>query len=336
MAKVTIYDIAKRSGYSTATVSLALSDSSRIRPETKDLIRQVAQELEYTPSYIAQSLSTKSTNTLGLVVPNISNPIFSQMVSGIETYANSQGYNVLLGLSDSTTEKELHYLDMIQSKRVDGMIILPTFMDVLEKKLNDEAAFKSSIVLCGSSGASTGVDISFSKCDNQLGGYLAVEHLIKTGHKKVACIFPASDKQQYYSRQKGYKNALHAYGLDYDEQLIKICKPDEDATYTATLELIQNQKPDAIFCLSDYSTISVMRAIFHLGLRIPEDIALIGYDNISLSQYLPTALSTIDTRSVEVGAKSAELLIRKLRHEDESLQQIVFEPKLVVRESTVK
>lgn len=336
MSKVTIYDIAKRSGYSTATVSLALSDSPRIRLETKRLIRQVADELEYTPSYIAQSLSAKATHTLGLVVPNISNPVFSQMVSGIETYANAMGYNVLLGISASSSQKELQYLDMLQTKRVDGMIILPRHMDVLEKKLNEEKAFKSSIVLCGSSGASTGVDISYSKCDNRRGAFLAVEHLIRTGRRRIACIFPSKNNQQYFSRLKGYQDALSAYGLPYDSSLVKICVPDDLVTYNTTVELISERNPDAIFCLSDYDAISVMNALSHLGRRIPDDIALIGYDNITLSAYLTTALSTIDTRSAEVGRKAAELLIRKLQKEDTSLQQILFEPKLVVRASTVR
>lgn len=334
MSKVTIYDIAKVANCSTATVSLALSGNERIRLETRQRILDIADQLGYTPSYIAQSLSKRNTNTLGLIVPNISNPVFSQMVSGIETYANSKGYNVIFGLSDSIREKELFYLDMLQSKRVDGLIILPTFMDMLEEKLNAQDSFKSSIVLCGSSGASTGIDISYAKCDNRVGGYLAIKHLIDTGRKRIGCIFPISDEQQCHSRRTGYIDALKEYNIEYNKSLVKLCATDDNSIFLATKQLLEKEQPDAIFCLSDYSTISVMRAIYSLGLRIPEDISVIGYDNIPVASYLPTALSTIDTRSMEVGQKAAELLIQKITNPDTPVQQITLKPELIVREST--
>lgn len=334
MSKVTIYDIAKVANCSTATVSLALSGNERIRLETRQRILDIADQLGYTPSYIAQSLSKRNTNTLGLIVPNISNPVFSQMVSGIETYANSKGYNVIFGLSDSIREKELFYLDMLQSKRVDGLIILPTFMDMLEEKLNAQDSFKSSIVLCGSSGASTGIDISYAKCDNRIGGYLAVKHLIDTGRKRIGCIFPISDEQQCHSRKAGHMDALKEYNIEYNESLVKLCATDDSSIFLATKQLLEKEHPDAIFCLSDYSTISVMRAIYSLGLRIPEDISVIGYDNIPVASYLPTTLSTIDTRSMEVGQKAAELLIQKITNPDTPVQQITLKPELIVREST--
>lgn len=334
MSKVTIYDIAKVANCSTATVSLALSGNERIRLETRQRILEIANQLGYTPSYIAQSLSKKSTNTLGLIVPNINNPVFSQMVSGIETYANSKGYNVIFGLSDSIRKKELFYLDMLQSNRVDGLIIFPTFMDMLEEKLNAQESFKASIVLCGSSGASTGIDISYAKCDNRIGGFLAVEHLIVSGRKNIGCIFPVTDEQQFHSRKYGYIDALKAYNMEYDESMIQMCAPDDRSIFMATQKFVTEKKPDAIFCSSDYHTISVMRAIYSLGLRIPEDISVIGYDNIPVASYFPTALSTIDTRSVEVGQKAAELLIQKITNPDTPLQQITLKPELVVREST--
>ena len=334
MSKVTIYDIAKVANVSTATVSLALSGNERIRPETRQRILDIAHELGYTPSYIAQSLSKKSTNTIGLIVPNISNPVFSQMVSGIETYANAKGYNLIFGLSDANREKELFYLDMLQSKRVDGLIILPTFMDVLKEKLDTQTSFKSSIVLCGSSGASTDVDISYAKCDNHAGALLAIEHLVKTGRKRIGCIFPVTDEQQCHSRKTGYIAALKKHNIEYDDALLKICANNDDAIFATTRQLVTEQKPDAIFCSSDYNTISVMRALSSLGLCIPKDISVIGYDNIPVASYLPTSLSTIDTRSMEVGQKAAELLIEKITHPDTPVRQITLKPELVIREST--
>lgn len=336
MSKVTIYDIAKVANCSTATVSLALSGNERIRPETRQRIIDIANELGYAPSYIAQSLAQKTTRTIGLIVPNIDNPVFAQMVSGVETATTSKGYNLILGLSHSKQDKELFYLDMLQRERVDGLIVLPTFLESFNDKLQALDAEETNIVLCGSSGSLLKTDLSYAKCDNRKGALLAVEHLIKTGKKRIGCIFPVSSKEQYYSRKLGYQDALQQNGIDYDEELIKLCSPDNDSIFTATKELLETKQPDAIFCLYDYCAISVMRAIYSLGLRIPEDISVIGYDNIPQSEHLPTSLSTIDTCNKEVGHKAAEILLQKIANPHTPMQQITIQPSLIVRESTLR
>ena len=334
MGKVTIYDVARLAECSTATVSLVFSGDNRIRPRTRQRVLDIANQIGYRPNYIAQSLSKKSTNTLGVIVPNIDNPVFSQMIAGIETYANSKGYNLLLGLSDSNRTKESFYLKMLQCERVDGLIILPTFMDLLENELNVQNTPTLPIALCGSSGSSNSSNISYAKCNNQAGAMLAVNHLIDTGRKRVGCIFPSVSKEQYYSRQKGYKDALKQHNIPYDEELIKICAADNDAIFLATRELINAKHPDAIFCLYDYCAISVMRAIYSMNLRIPEDISIVGYDNIPISAFLPTSLSTVDTQSKEVGMKAAELLIEKINNPETPTRHITIMPKLITRESS--
>ncbi len=336
MAKVTIYDIAKAANVSTATVSLSISGNPRIRPETRQHILEIADQLGYAPNYIAQSLSKRKSSTIGLIVPNISNPLFSQMVSGVEDYANSKGYNSILGLSDSRREKELFYFDMLQRERVDGLIVLPTFIDAVKARLNAQKSSTSLVVFCGSSGASTGMNISYAKCDNHAGAFIAIEHLINTGRKKVGCIFPVFNEQQYASRKAGYIDALTAHDMAYDKDLIKVCSMDSNSVFTATKELIHEKKPDAVFCTSDYYSISVIRAIYSLGLRIPEDISVIGYDNISISGYLPISLSTIDTHSYRIGRLASEILIEKIENPDTPVRQITLEPELVIRETTLQ
>lgn len=334
MKKVTIYDVARLAECSTATVSLVFSGDNRIRPRTRQRVLDVANEIGYRPNYIAQSLSKKSTNTLGVIVPNINNPVFSQMISGIESYANSKGYNLLLGLSDSNREKESFYLRMLQCERVDGLIVLPTFMDLLEEELNVQNSPTLPIVFCGSSGSSNSLNISYAKCNNQAGAMLAVNHLINTGRKRIGCIFPAVSEQQYYSRKKGYMDALKQHHIPYSEDLIKVCPTENEAIFNATKELINEEHPDAIFCLYDYCAISVMRAVHSMNLRIPEDISIVGYDNIPISDFLPTSLSTIDTQSKEVGLKAAELLIEKINNPETPTRQITIMPELIIREST--
>ncbi|MBQ2923573.1 MAG: LacI family DNA-binding transcriptional regulator [Tyzzerella sp.] len=334
MARVTIYDIAKVANVSTATVSLSLSGNERIRPETRKRIKEIADQLGYSPNYIAQSLSTRATHTLGLIIPNIDNPVYSQMVAGVELYANQKGYNLILGLSNSNLKKELFYFDMLQRERVDGLILFPTFMDALEDKLNKNEEMKSKVVLCGSSGISSIKDISYAKCNNRIGAFLAVSHLIETGRKRIGCIFPVSTEQQYYSRKLGYQEALRSHNIPYDESLIKVCSSNDESIVCATKELLDEQHPDAIFCLYDYCAFNVMHAIQSKGLHIPHDISVIGYDNIPMGNYYSTTLSTIDTHGAEVGRLAAELLVEKLTIPDTPVRQITVEPELVVRDST--
>lgn len=333
MSKVTIYDVAKSANCSTATVSLVLHNSDRIKPETHEHVMRVVEKLGYTPNYMAQSLSTKSTNTLGIIVPNMENPLFSQMITGVEDCANKNGYDLILGLSNSESSKENFYLDMLQRKRVDGLIVFPTFVDSIVDKLEHSKKSKTPIVLCGSSGNNT-KKLSYVKCDNRIGAYLAINHLLDQGCSRVGCVFPVFDKQQCSSRLSGYKDALYYRNVEFEPSLIKTCSPEEDSIYNATLELIKEQKPDGIFCLYDYAAISVMKAVLSLGLSIPNDIALIGYDNINISKFLPISLSTIDTLGAEVGRYATETLINTILHPDAPVSQKTLKPKLIIREST--
>lgn len=333
LSRVTIYDVAQEAGCSTATVSLVLKKSKRIKPETHQRVMQAVNKLGYTPNYLAQSLSNKSTKTLGLIVPNVENPLFSQFIAGIEEYARSQDYELILGISDSNSEKEDFYITMLQSKRVDGLLLFPTFLDALAEKISLLNSRETPLVLCGSSGNGA-VGVSYVKCDNRVGSYTAVNHLIDTGCHRIGCIFPVIDRKQYESRLVGYRDALYYHNLPYDESLIQTCSPDSEVIYETTVQFLKATHPDGIFCLYDYAAIPVMKAIVSLGLRIPEDIRLIGYDNIYVSAYTPISLSTIDTHGYEVGRRAAELLIRQINNPEEPLHQIVIKPDLVIRDST--
>lgn len=333
LARVTIYDVAQEARCSTATVSLVLKKSDRIKPETQQRVMQAIHKLGYTPNYLAQSLSNKSTKTLGLIVPNIENPLFSQYIAGVEDYARSQDYELILGISNSNSEKEDFYITMLQRKRVDGLLFFPTFLGALSEKISLLNSKDTPLVLCGSSGQGA-VGLSYVKCDNRIGSFMAINHLIDTGCRRIGCIFPVIDRQQCQSRLIGYQDALYYHSLPYDEGLIRTCSPESEVIYEATRQFLQEKQPDAIFCLYDYAAIPVMKAIMSLGLRIPEDICLIGYDNIHLSAFTPISLSTIDTHGAEVGRRSAELLIRKINNPEEPLHQVIIKPDLIVREST--
>ena len=224
---------------------------------------------------------------------------------------------------------------MLQRKRVDGLMIFPTYIDSIIEKIHNSEKSKTPIVLCVSSGKGA-ANISFVKCDNRIGSYLAINHLLDIGCSRIGCVFPVFDKKQYSSRLSGYQDALYYRGIEYNPSLIKVCAPDDDSIYNATLELLKEQKPDGLFCLYDYAAISVMKAVLSQGLSIPDDLALIGYDNISISKFLPTSLSTIDTLASEVGRHAAEILITKINEPETPVRQITLKPRLIVRKSTQK
>ena len=335
MPKVTIYDVAQKANCSIATVSLVLQNSDKIKPSTHRRVMDAVKELGYLPNFAARSLSNKKTNLLGLIVPNMENPLFTPMIKGVEEYANSKEYSIILGISSLVLEKEISYIQMLKERRVDGLLVFPTFVDEIFNKFLKENDHKDiPLVLCGSSGVRE-YPVSYVKCDNRVGAYIAVDHLVTTGHRKIACLCAVADRRQAQSRVLGYQDALMFHQIEYDESLIYYCTQDTNDIYQTTEKLLKEKKIDAIFCLYDYMSIVAMRAVLNSGFRIPEDIAIMGYDNIPISQFLTIPLSTIDTHSQRIGSMGAELLIEKIQKPDTPCRQIQLKPDLVVRQSTV-
>lgn len=330
---VTIYDVAREAGCSTATVSLSLRDSDKVKQSTKDYVIEVAKQLGYKPNLIARGLSMKSSFTLGMLLPNMENPSFSMIVSGVENYVNTKGYGMIIGGSNQSLEKENFYLDMLEQKQVDGMFILPTYYDNVLCRLTERPETdRIPFVLTGAGSKRT--DINFVKCDSRMGAYMAVEYLIKSGRRRIGFMSSTPTPWQYSGRFVGYQDALAVHGVEYDERLVRVCGAGHENIYRATVDLLENEKVDAVFCLYDFMAIPVVRAIMHKGYRIPDDIAVIGYDNIDISGYLPISLSTVETFSEKVGRLAAEILIKKIENPETEVRQIVIKPELVLREST--
>ena len=329
---VTIYDVARKTGYSTATISLALRGSNKVKPSTTDLILKTAKQLGYKPNLIARGLSMKSSFTLGMLLPNMENPSYSMIVSGVEKYVNDKGYGMIIGGSDQSLEKENFYLDMLEQKQVDGIFIASScYENAINRLYQRPEADRIPTVVIGTSTKRS--DVSYVKCDSRMGAYIAVEYLIQSGRKRIGFISSSPTPWHDNERFIGYKNALTVFGIKYKENLVRFCNPNNEDIFCAAIDLLEKEKPDAIFCLYDYLAIPVLRAIAHKGCKIPDDIAVVGYDNISLSGYLPIPLTTVETFSEKVGRLAAEILIKKIENPEEPAKQIVIKPKLIVRES---
>lgn len=222
---------------------------------------------------------------------------------------------------------------MLQRERVDGLILFPSFLHSLSEKINRLNSFQTPIVLCGSSGNEI-QNISYVKCDNRIGAYIAITHLIDIGCRRIGCISPLWIRPNMKAVWLATGTRFIITPCRSSRSLSKICPTDNASISAATTALLEEQNPDGLFCLYDYAAISVIRAILRSGRRIPEDVALIGYDNIQISDFLPISLSSIDTHAREVGQKATEIMIQKILDADTPCQQLLLKPELVVRESS--
>lgn len=225
MSKVTIYDVAKEAGCSTATVSLVLQNSDKIKASTQQRVLDAVEKLGYLPNFAARSLSSKFTNLLGLIVPNMENPLFAHMIKGVEEYANSKGYGIILGISDLSLDKEMFYMQMLQERRVDGLLVFPTFVDeIFERFICGKSDESIPLVLCGSTGVQE-YPVSYVKCDNRMGAYMATDHLVTSGRRRIGCLCAVADHRQAESRINGYRDALMFHGIERDDDLIPVLHP---------------------------------------------------------------------------------------------------------------
>lgn len=331
--KITIYDVAKASGCSSATVSLVLKKDSRVKNETKEKVLRVMKELKYKPNYLARGLAKQRTNTLGLIIPDLKNPVFSDIIGGVEEYINQKDYHLIVGVTNLNKNKEMFYLNMLRENRVDGLIILPTFIEDIKKELIRFKSENFPFVLSGVSIRDT--NVNYVSCNMEDGAYLAVSHLIEQGHKNIAFIAGAADTSQIKERLMGYKCAFEKYGIKYNEDYIIECGPTLEDSYNATIKLVNNNREvTGIFCICDYIAVGAVKAIIDAGYKIPDDYGVAGYDNIDVSGYLPVSLTTVETNNKKVGMYAAKILIQQIEDPQCDFQHIILHPKLIVRKST--
>ena len=330
---VTIYDIAKASGCSPATVSLALNNDERVKKETAIKIQKKAAELDYRPSYFGRSLITGKSKTIKVVLPDIHNPVFVNILDGVESHIGQTEYHLVLEVTNNDKDKELESFASLLGGQVDGVIISPIFEEEVTAYLLKRGIDLRKVVYAGST--CTGSDkIHYCMADSRLGAYKGVKNMLENGCKRVAFLAPTVLKLQSSNRVDGYLQALQEYEIAYDEKLLVNCSQDFHEIYDRVSDLLKEEKPDGVFCLYDYAAIPVLKAAADLGLRVPEDLMVTGYDDIEIVEFLQTPLTTVNTHLKEQGAYAAKMMIDLLEEKECSIQN-VFEPDLVVRKTTV-
>lgn len=331
--KVTIYDVAKAAGCSTATVSLVLHDDKRIKEETSNRVRECIAALSYKPSYLASSLANQRTQSIGIIVPEMTNPVFAELVHGAEEFLSKNGYHVIIGSTNQDVEKEILYLDMLSGKKVDGLIILPTFMKETESKLRELQAQKFPFIITGVKSMLS--DVNYVSTNKVEGAFIGVEHLIQRGHKNIAFVRGSTVEEHSSERLEGYIKALNVYGIPFrQEYIIKSKQEFPDVREKVRDFMADHPEVTGLFCLYDFIALAVMKALHDLKLRIPEDVAVVGFDNIQLAEFLPVALTTIDGNNYKIGEIAARILLNQITSGTDEIQHVILTPKLVIREST--
>jgi LacI family transcriptional regulator len=331
----TIKDIAKVAGVSHTTVYRAINDKPRISQSTKERIISLARELNYQPNVIARSLVLGRTKTLGLVITTIVNPFYPELARGIEDAARSLGYNIILCCTNFDISLEKQYIDMLRSRGVDGIIFTSAHIRDPNITRLVEDQFPLILVNRRVYGDPLMDSIDYVVVENAKGGFLAVEHLIRMGHERIAVISGPSDSSAAVERLGGVRRAFIEYGLN--PALLLALEGDflKPSGYEAAKKfLAMRDSPSAIFGVNDYMALGALEAILDSGLRVPEDIALIGFNDIEFSSLKTVELSTIGQRKYEMGSIAVHTLIERIEKGDgDRARQITLEPELIVRKS---
>ncbi len=343
---VTIYDLARQLGVSATTVSRALNNRGRMSKETRRRILQAASKYNYRPSLVAKSLIHQRTRTLGVVVPMIGNTAYSPMVRGIEQIAYEKGYNIILCDTDINLDKERRYLEMLIQRRVEGAIIIP-----FAERGSEDYGHISQLQAEGIKVVIMEQDVpimEFNRVvpDNRGDAKRMVEHLIGLGYRRIglAHIGLRDWDRAGMERWEGYKQALEDAGIEYDDKLViqagqATIEEEKTLLFDAIVDYLrQKNRPEAIFATTDMLAIKIMSVIHSLGLRIPEDIAIVGFDDILMSGYTTPPLTTVRQPAEQIGKRSAEIVF-SLIEGDDKLTLPIYERisgKLIIRKSCGK
>jgi len=328
--RVTMHDVAHTAGVSLMTVSRVVNNKDDVSQITRDRVMDVIEQLNYRPSSIARGLATQRTGTLGVVIPDISNPFFASIVRSAEEEAYAKGYSVFLGNTNEDPERELAVLQSLEDKHVDGLILCSsrleddTLFEILEHFPTTVLAFRER----------KDAKVGAFTVDDVFGGQVAIEHLLKSGHRNIGLISGPPISLSSFGRLKGYQAALQAADIPFNDHWIRHCHPDVEGGQETAFELLKNYREiTALFCHNDLVAIGAIQACAELGLRIPNDIAIIGYDDIRLAALVSPPLTTLHVPRAEIGTKSMQMLLEQIEIETAAPKEVHLKPELIVRAS---
>jgi len=325
-----IQQVAQKAGVSVATVSRVLNHAESVSPKTRLKVENAIKALNYEPSMLGRNLRNSESRLLLVLLPSISNPFYTEIINGIQTTAIANRYNILLCETDSNPQRENIFINMIKNKLADGLISMDPAVNM--QKLN-ELAENYPVILC--SEYEEGGNIPYVTIDSELAAYQAVRHLLQLGNDKIALI--NSDEKFLYARQRrnGYERALKEFGIPIRKEWIYHTKDLEFQNGVQAMRILleQENKPNAIFAVSDTLAIGALKGINGSGLQVPKDLAIVGFDNIGFSNMTNPTLTTVSQPMYKMGCTAANMLMMRIK--GEQVENIVLDHDLIIRESTM-
>ena len=338
MRRTTQSDVARAAGVSRATVSYILNgqDHGRIpiSEETRLRVEKAIEELQYEPDARAQALSSGETHTIGLIIADLRNPHFSEYAAGIEQEAHSAGYHVLLSSIELNVDYAVSILKGLARRRIDGLILATSFVGVSEEAQKTLAELRNRKFPIVEVPVADIEEVDCLISNYQDATKEVMLHLLSLQHRRIGLIYGCAAPELADDRLLPYQETLLDAGL-FDPNLVAHCGPTTEDGYQAALQLLQlPSRPTALVAINDLLAIGVLRAAADLGLRVPADLSLVGYDDIPIAQYLAPRLTTVSKDAFHLGQEAARVLLARIQDPDRPRQSKVSHPRLIIREST--
>lgn len=325
-----ITDVAKRAGVSISTVSRVLNNTGYpVKPETRQRVLEAVNELGFRPNDLARGLLLKKSRTIGLIIPDVSNPYYPELSLGVEATASGHGYSVIFCNTSRQADKLEHYVDVLLQKRADGIIIAGGGTDFapVSQALSD---FDIEVTVIGRHN----LPFPSVQIDNVRAAYEVTSHLANLGHERIAFISGPLNRTSVHDRLEGYRASLEERGIERDDRLLREGQFEAESGYSAGLSLLEGgYRPTAIFAANDRMAIGAMAAAADLGMSVPGDLSVVGFDDISMASYVRPTLTTVALHGYEMGATAMGLLLKLFAGEE--CPPVTWLPtRLVVRESS--
>ncbi|MCP3033120.1 catabolite control protein A [Halobacillus sp. A1] len=328
---VTIYDVAREANVSMATVSRVVNGNPNVKPATRKKVHEAIERLGYRPNAVARGLASKKTTTVGVIIPDISSIFFAELARGIEDIATMYNYNIILSNSDQNKEKELHLINAMLGKQVDGLVFMGgKITEDHTREFKNASVPLALAATIDESGETPSVNIDYEKAS-----YEVTELLLSHGHTRIAFVSGPENTEINYQKEEGYKKALRDKGLKVDDNLITT----GDYSYDSGLEAFEQlwsakEKPQSIFVASDEMALGVIHGAQDRGLNVPEDVEVFGFDNTRLATMIRPTLSTVVQPMYDIGAVAMRLLTKLMDKEEVEEQNVTLPHRIVERNST--
>lgn len=336
MKRPTQSDVARLAGVSRATVSYVINGlvdqgKQSIPEETRIRVEEAVQALGYTPNMIARGLGSGRSNAIGLLIPNTHNPHYWNITQAVEEMVTQHQYSLLLNSIRLDIERERAGIEMLAQQRVDGLILIPTFAENTNFIIEHVTSHNLPIVALGADIP----NVDTIKVNWETGTRSLVTYLIELGHQNIVFLYGTANEVVGQSRLDTFRQILQTAGISVTDKNIVRCKPDIESAYqTAKKILNDNRPPTAIIANNDLQAMGILRACGECGFQVPYDISVAGFDNISLGNYLPVALTTVDSQSQKLGYIATELLFNRLNDQHLPRQKRQVDTQLIIKEST--